>query len=886
MYRNLAYIPNQRVMRLYTWDENGCRIETDCPYQPYFYSETNSNRYDAISLYGAKLRRSVANSELDRRRKIDDLNDRKIYENISPYQQFLVDRFWEVHENDNFSKFPLKIWFFDIETYSPDEFPKPEEASHPINVITVYDTVEKMYFTWGINKYKPKSNDVKYIHCATETELLQKFLDFYCKERPDILSGWASEVFDIPYVINRVRNILGEDSTRLFSPVHDEIMKPIYQRVYRGNFGKQTAKYVVEGVSMLDYLDVYKTFSLGMRDSYKLDNIAHIELGENKVDIGETNLAALSIDNWDKFVDYNIHDVRLLVKLEAKLMYMDLARMLSYIGLTPFNAALGTISTVNGRAIVEARKLDPPRVIPTFIKGDDRTGKYEGAYVSEPKRGFQKNIISFDANSLYPSVMISLNLSPETKIGSIVGTDKDKDKVYIKTVNNKDIEMSYGDFNKWCTKNEIAVTRAKKLFSQKVKGIFPRITDHFYNIRKGKKQQWTVCREQKHQLSIKLKKEKDKNKKAELKKQMKDIQLKIDQLWIWQFTLKILINRIYGYFGNKISAMADGDIARSITLTGQDIIKQSNIILRNYIKRKTNLTDKDLEKHDPILYNDTDSSYCTITPLLEHMGIPLHKNNDIDKKVYDLVQDIEDDLNIHIEKWARETLLTKDPRFIFKRESICDKGIFLQKKRYVLHQLDDEGVACSKFKYTGVEVVRTTMPGAIKPYVKKIIEHMIITENQKLTNEIFEETYEIFKSLPIKDIAFVMGVKDYEKYSIHTKGWKVKKGTPIHVKSSIYYNKLLKHYNITSKYESISSGDKIRYFYTIPNKFGLNSLGFKYDLPTEFEKDFKIDYEKMFEKIVYSVIDRFYENVNWKSFRPGEAVNTDLFDFFKLPVAN
>ena len=783
MYRNLAYIPNQRVMRLYTWDDNGARIETDCPYHPYFYHETKSNRYDATSLYGTKLRRITSNSDLERRRRIEDISDHKIYENISPYQQFLVDRFWEVNETDDFSKFPLKIWFFDIETYSPDEFPKPEEASHMINVITVYDTVKKKYFTWGINKYKPKSNDVKYVHCKTETELLQKFLDFYCEDRPDILSGWASETFDIPYVINRVRNILGEDATRLFSPVHDEIMKPIYQRVYRGNFGKQTTKYVVEGVSMLDYLDVYKTFSMGMKDSYKLDNIAHIELGENKVDIGETNLAVLSIEDWDKFVDYNIHDVRLLVKLEAKLMYMDLARMLSYIGLTPFNAALGTISTVNGRAIVEARKLDPPRVIPTFIKGDDQSGKYEGAYVGEPQRGFQENIISFDANSLYPSVMVTLNLSPETKIGSIVGTDNNK--VYIKTVNGKDIEMSYGDFNKWCAKNDIAVTRAKKLFSQKTKGIFPRISDHFYDIRKGKKQQWNEAREEKHQLSVKLKKEKNKHKKENLKKQIKDIQYKIDQLWIWQFTLKILINRIYGYFGNKNSAMADGDIARSITLTGRDVIKQSNIILRNYIKRKTNLTDKDIEKSDPIIYNDTDSSYCTITPLLKHMGIPLHNDNNIKKEVYDLVQDIEDDLNIHIEKWARETLLTKDPRFVFKRESICDKGIFLQKKRYVLHKLDDEGVVCNKFKYTGVEVVRTTMPTAIKPYVKKIIEHMIMTENQKTTNEIFEETYEIFKSLPIKDIAFVMGIKDYEKYSTFAKDWKVKKGTPIHAKSSI-----------------------------------------------------------------------------------------------------
>jgi len=872
-------------MRLYTWDDNGVRIETDVPYQPYFYYETVSKRYDAVSLYGTKLRKVIGTSELDRRKKIEDLNEQKIYENISPYQQFLVDKFWQVNEDTDFSQFPLKIWFFDIETYSPDEFPKPEEASHMINVITVYDTVKELYYTWGINPYETDQPDVVYTHCKNEAELLQRFLDHYCNDRPDILSGWNSELFDIPYVINRVRNILGEDATRLFSPVHNEIMKPIYQRIYRGNFGMQATKYVVEGVSMLDYLDVYKTFSMGMRDSYKLDNIAHIELGEKKIDIGETNLATLSLENWQKFVDYNIHDVRLLVRLDEKLMYMKLARMLSYVGLTPFNAALGTISTVNGRAIVEARKQDPPRVIPTFIKGDDRTEKYEGAYVGEPQRGFQKNIISFDANSLYPSVMVTLNLSPETKVGSIIGTDKDK--VYVKTVNDKHIEMTYKDFRKWCDVNEIVITRAKKLFSQKTKGIFPRITDHFYDIRRGKKEEWNVERENLHQLTLALEKETDLVAQDKIKEEMKLTKYKIDQLWIWQFTLKILINRIYGYFGNKISPMGDGDIARSITLTGRDVIKQSNIILRNYIKTKTGLTDKELDRQNPIIYNDTDSSYCTIDLLLKHMGIDLHNNSKINQEVYDLVQDIEDDLNVHIEKWARETLLTKDPRFVFKRESICDKGIFLQKKRYVLHKLDDEGVVCKKFKYTGVEVVRTTMPNAIKPYVKKIIEHMIMSENQSSTNELFEETYDIFKSLPIKDIAFVMGVKNYEKYSIYSNGWKVKKGTPIHVKSSIYYNKLLDHYGISKNNEYIGSGDKIRYFYTItPNKFGIASLGFKYDLPDEFNKDFKIDYEKMFEKIVYSVIDRFYDSAKWKSFQPGAAVNVDLFDFFKKEVAN
>ena len=486
--------------------------------------------------------------------------------------------------------------------------------------------------------------------------------------------------------------------------------------------------------------------------------------------------------------------------------------MLSYVGLTPFNAALGTISTVNGRAIIQARKGDDPRVIPTFIKDVTRTEKYEGAYVSEPQRGFQENIISFDANSLYPSVMITLNLSPETKFGAITFTDDTH--VHVKSVNNEDFKFTKVNFVKWAQKNKIAITRAKKLFFQEPKGIFPSISEHFYTIRKEKKALMIDLKKELTDLKNKVDSIDDKEERIRVEKRIEELPTKINQAKIYQLTLKILINRIYGYFGNKHSQMGDGDIARSITLTGQDVIKQSNVILRNYIKEHTDLTDEDLKANDPVIYNDTDSSYVTISPLLEHMKIPLFmeahspatKNIVVKPEVYTLVQNIEDYLNKHIETWARNTLNTIDPRFVFKRESICDKGLFLQKKRYVLHKLDDEGDPCNAFKYTGVEVVRTTMPEPIKPHVKGIIENMIMTRDEAKTNELFDKVYELFSSLPVEDIAFVMGIKEYEKYSVYTEGWKVKKGTPIHVKSSIYYNKLLEHYNISGKHELIGSG--------------------------------------------------------------------------------
>ena len=890
MYRGLSYMPHERKMRLFTWSEDGERITTDVGYHPYFYYETNNKRLQsATSLYGTKLRQIVCRSEKERRDKIKDMGIDRIFENITPYQQFLIDQYWERNEDEEFNKYPLKNWFFDIEVYSPDEFPKPEDAKFPINIITIYDTIEKHYYSWGLGPYVPETDDVTYVNCDNEKDLLWNFLNFYRKDPPDILSGWNSETFDIPYVINRLDNIFGEDVRNMISPMNEELRRPVYARQFMGSFGREQTKYIVEGISMLDYLDIYKTFSVGQRDSYKLDSIGEYEGVGRKINTNNTNLATLAEKDWKTFVDYNIQDVTLLAKLDEKLQFLGLVRMFSYVGLTPFNAALGTISTVNGRAIIQARKGDDPRVIPTFIKDTSRTEKYEGAYVGEPQRGFKENIISFDANSLYPSTMITLNLSPETKFGSITFTDDTH--VHVKSVNNEDFKFTKPNFIKWAQKNKIAITKARKLFFQEPVGIFPAISKHFYNIRKEKKQLMYKLKKELTHLKNTVDNITDKEERKIAEKRLQELPVKINQAHIYQLTLKILINRIYGYFGNKHSQMGDGDIARSITLTGQEVIKQSNVILRNYIIENTDLTEEDLNKDNPVLYNDTDSSYVTITPLLKHLNIPLYieahspaTNNIVVKpEVYDLVQDIEDYLNVHIEQWARKSLNTIRPEFVFKRESICDKGMFLQKKRYVLHKLDDEGDPCNTFKYTGVEVVRTTMPDPVKPHVKGIIENMIMTGDESKTNEMFENVYKLYSSLPIEDIAFVMGIKDYDKYAIKANSFSIGKGTPIHVKSSIFYNELLEEFNLTSVHEKIGSGDKVRYFYVQqPNKYGCNSLAFKYNLPEEFKHLFLIDHEKMFEKTIFKVIERFYESVKWKPYKPGEAYQTDLFDFFSI----
>ena len=873
MYRNVAYMSRDQTVRLYTWDKDGKRVWFDLPYRPYLYIEPGTKqRSDKISLFKTNLRKKEFANEYRRREYINDQSRQRcsdgplrIFESVSAPQQFLIDQYWQQSSTPEFSQFPIKVCFVDIETYSPDAFPTPERASDTVNVITVYDSIDKKFYTWGLGEYTTERDDVVYKNCSSERELLLSFVQYIESDHPDILSGWNSEMFDIPYLVNRITKVLGEEVVERLSPVN-----VVYNRNLVSQFGKYNTRWHLKGMSCVDYLDVYKKFSQGLRESYKLDDIAEYELGEKKVDFGNMNLATLADKDWKTFVDYNIQDVNLLVKMEEKLQYLELLRMLAYVGLTPFENAMGTLNVITGAAVIEARKNE--LVVPTFVDNNRDTSKYEGAYVGEPKRGFQDYIVSFDVNSLYPNIMISLNLSPETKMGKF---DVDGDNIVVHKLKGDPSTVSKKTFVKTVKDLDLSISRANILTSQKKPGIFPLIVDNFYKER-------VVIRREMNKYKRKL------SQLEEGDPSIPELKDKINKLHIKQFTIKIFINTVYGYFGNKHAPMGDPDISRSITLTGQAVIKQSNKILCEYIKEKCNLTDDQLRADSPVVYNDTDSVYITIKHLIKHLDIPFKtKGGKVTKRVHDIVNDIEKHLNDKIMEWGQTVLNSKDCRFVFKRESISDVGLFLQKKRYILHILDDEGISVNRFKYTGVEVVRTTMPKAIKPYVKKIITTMLLTKDFTETNKVLNEAYDIFKSLSLEDIAFVMGISKYKTESRdeygnvkdRCNGFKTYKGMPIHVKSAYHYNLLLDKYGLENKYEQISSGDKVRYFYVKqPNKFGIKSIAYKYYYPKEFEDVLVPDTELMFNKIIYSVIERLYESVNWKPRKPGEMVQTDLFE--------
>jgi DNA polymerase elongation subunit (family B) len=851
-YRNCVYNSRNQTVELFAWDQDGERARFEVSFQPYLYVE--DERGDKKTIFGTKAKKKTFRNSYERRKFIQDSGIKRIYENLPAPQQYLLDTFWLDNENADFSQYPLKITFLDIETYSVDSFPDIDNPEHTVNVITCYDNFSKKFHTFGLKPYTVQQDNVIYKHCRNERDLFIKFIEYIESDYPDVLSGWNSEFFDIPYIINRCERILGQEYVNRLSPTGN-----ISFREVMGKFGRQQKRYFIEGISCIDYLDIYRRFCLKLRESYKLDAIAEIELDEKKIDYGNIDLFTLADTDWDTFVKYNIQDVNLLVKLEDKLQYVTLLRMLSYVGLTTLEGAMGTISVINGALTIRARKRK--EVLSTFVRSAT-AGKNPGAYVAEPKPGFQNNIVSFDANSLYPNVMISLNLSPETKIGRVVKNHKGNIDIY--HVSGKTIELTPTNFSAFIEKEECSLTKAGFLFTQKRKGIIPEFLDYYYKQRVGIQDELFECEKKLIQLDKKS-------------NEYRELKYVVERLNTKQMVIKILINSAYGYMGNKQAPIGDDDIASSVTLTGQAIIKQAGSLLQDYLKEFHGIQDKNILESSWI-YSDTDSCYFSLNCIQNQ--IPIKKGNEINPDFYKVVEDLNNYLNQKITTWAIKTLKTKDSRFVFKREYIGDVGLFLQKKRYVLRILDNKGLKSNKFKYTGVEVVRTSMPNAVKPYAKKIIETMLDTQSLTKTNNVLRETYDIFKTLPIEDIAFVMGIKGYEKYASKCNEFNITKGTPIHVKAAYLHNLINKKLNIKGV-EYISSGDKIRFFYTDkPNKYNIDVIGFKYTVPAEFLNIFKIDYETMFEKILFNSIERFYNNVNWQIRKPTNNVQTELFDLF------
>jgi DNA polymerase elongation subunit (family B) len=853
-YRNIAYDNNNCCIHLWTWDETGQRIKLETSYEPSLYVES-STATDAVSIYNTNLKKISFKNNYYRSKYVNETPIKRIFQNLSVEQDFLLNTYRDDLKTSDFGKHPLKIFFWDIETYSPNSFPEPSKASDPINLITIYDSLSKKYYSWGLKEYSSKDDNVIYTHCKSEYYIIEKFLSFWEQDPPDVMCGWNTESFDVPYLINRIRNLKGEDEYNRLSPI-----KNVYCRegVVINKYNKPIDKWYISGVSNLDYMIIYKAFSRGDSESYSLNFIAEKELKEGKIDFGGSNLATLADKDWDTFVKYNIQDVNLLVKLEDNLKYLRLVRNLSYKGFIPFEKSTGKVSMITGAVAHEA--LLQGKMIPTF-KTENNKIDFTGGYVHEPERGIQNALVSYDANSLYPNTIISLNISPETKIGKIINREED---VYtIKLINGKVVTLDKVKFDRLITKEKLCISDYDVLYTQKFKGVVPCLIDKLYKERVDTKKEM-----QKYQNFLS-------SEKGSLKKQ--ELEEKIQDLDTQQNVYKLVLNSIYGTFAQRFSPLFDIDHSASVTLTGQSVVKKASDIVYEYALEKGFVG----EKKSVYVYGDTDSIYITIKPILDLSHTEFLVDNEVTKEALQVVNEIDNRLNTRIIEWSKEKHNSLDPRFVFKRETLCDKALFLEKKMYILHIIDKEGYKPKDpFVYKGIELARSTLSKEVKNLIKNVVESVILSENKSESDKIFAESYQKFKKMDIATISKRAKVSDIEKYQVKSDGFKIYKGTPMHVKGSIYYNTLLKMYKLDHLYERITNGAKVKIFYANKNKYNIQVLSFLDEMPEEVIKDVCPNYDKMFEKNVYPPLERIYRCIGWEPPSFTQNYHTNLLELF------
>lgn len=556
-YRNIYYNSRAKKMTLFTWDKDGNPIREEYDYKPWLYVGTTGSK-DAVSMFNTPLKKITFNTDFERRKYVADSGITKFFDNLPCIQQFLVEKFWNVNETPEFSQIPLKVAFIDIEVYSPGEFPEPREAKAPINAITLYDTYTKIYNIWGTKPYTVKQSDMVYHYFADEKEMMKDFIQFFELADIDVFSGFNSESFDIPYIMNRINNILDSDWAKRMSPVGE-----VYSSDYVNRFGALTQKWKIQGISCIDYLEIYRKLIAKELPSFKLNYIAELELGEHKLEYEQSNLFDLADKDWERFIDYNIQDVVLLVKLDQKLKYLHILRLLAYAGLTDMESAMGTTAVTLGGMAIRCKYRD--KKLMTFKR--EGKGTYAGAFVIDPIKGFHSAIASFDANSLYPNTCITCNISPETKLGYII-SDDDSDIVEFQNVSGKLYKIDKEKFYKLCKQEKMAVAANKIVYNQKIKGVLPEYMDYYYQARVKVKK---VIKD----LKKKYEEEQDPQKKHDLK-------FELDRLDMVQYSYKIQINSAYGALGAAFFPAGDTDVAASITATGKATVKKSYELAKQF----------------------------------------------------------------------------------------------------------------------------------------------------------------------------------------------------------------------------------------------------------------------------------------------------------------
>lgn len=482
-------------------------------YKPSLYTKTDDQNAEWHSIYDEPLKKVELNSIKAAKSFADQYKDvptMGINGNSNYENQFIIELFegkQPEYEDSN-----IRVGYLDIEVHSPDEFPKPNKAKHPINAVTVYDSVEKTFYAFGLEyegsgtydldrlddetRSKVEHLNVVYYPFTNEIDLVRNLLQHISDHGYDCITGWNSEGFDIPYTVNRSYNILGQQQTKkLLSPFN-----MIDHREFLNGFGQESETYNIIGLPHLDYLQMYKKHTFTPRESFKLDFIAEAELGEKKLSYDEEkNLATLYENNYAKFIAYNIRDVDLMVRLDEKLGLFGLTYAMMYYTLSNFEDTLGTVKIWEQ---LIAKFLYTKNIAPPFKRqstGEDRD--FEGAYVKEPIKGFHDWVVAFDLSSLYPHLEQQFNIGPETIIKNV----PDELIELRKKVTFDDLLDGKADVTETLKKHKVTMAPNKEFYRLDKMSFFSEIKRELYSERKGYKKRMLGAEQKKVDIEAELK---------------------------------------------------------------------------------------------------------------------------------------------------------------------------------------------------------------------------------------------------------------------------------------------------------------------------------------------------------------------------------------------
>lgn len=883
MYRNVASYMDfntwTQKIRLDTWDDDGKPVTYDYDIRPSIHY-ADSRGTDGVSIYGEKLRKKDFPNTRDRKKWIEANLHLKFYDYQTPEAEFLREMYKNDYRNPDFSgRYQLKKYFLDIEVATEPDFSTPEQALYPINAITIYCNVTKKYHIWTLTdkaldrqrivdilaeEAVPKStitlDQLEFYEHNDEKVMLRSFVNWMNANPPDSVVTWNGMSYDIPYIMHRGEKILGNEIMKRISPVGNYYIGSVSDHK-----GFKEECYVIKGWNQMDYQRLYRDkFTWDSLHSYSLDVVLKHELGAAKLEYTGT-MSDFWKDDFDRWVSYNIRDVELMPMLDEKIGLIDRVRSFCNNALVGYDAIYSSIPTIFG-GVSLAEYVDGGRLFET-PQYERTCPKFDGGYVREPIVGQHHAMSSIDLNSLYPNIIIALNISLETYWGQVIR--RDKEFITVKWPNDTERKITREQFKVLLdTKLCMAANGALYYKASVKKGILPKLLERMYEERVEVRAKAAPINKQMEKLRDEGKKDSPEYEKLEREYTLLDNQ---------QYTIKIFLNSVYGVLGTAFSPLYKHvAIPDSVTAQGRDIIiRSADFIEKSYLKM-FGADDPTVKSNGVVVYGDTDSIYYSIKPFVRRWfggNFDWESQEQLDEltcKIDKFVDKINDFCYNSLVKGRMKSDLN---RIEFKRECVAKSGIYLAKKRYILHVFDDENKrpVGGKFKYTGVEVKKKELPPVTIKILSDFIEGSI--RDEWSPEEIRKAQYAMwdeYKNLTVDEIGYYKSLstpkealldEDDNEYFLTSE-----KGAQAQARGCIYYNQLTQKLGLRAKYKEIMKGAKYRYAWIkTNNKYGVDVMAYSADgvFPSEFQDFMSIDMSKMFQKQINAPLKKIFEACNW-----------------------